>query len=136
MIINLKPFILFVLVALSYQCNAQTTAIQYLSGKDKDHTIEWNFMCTAGRNSGKWTKIPVPSNWEFMGFGNYTYGSEKEDSSEAGLYSHQFTISPSWAGKEIFIVFDGSMTDTEVRVNGRLAGPIHQGAFYRFRYNI
>lgn len=28
------------------------------------------------------------------------------------------------------------MTDTEVKINGKLAGPIHQGAFYRFKYNI
>lgn len=93
-------------------------------------------MCTAGRNSGKWTKIPVPSNWEFQGFGNYTYGSEKEDSLESGLYRYNFKIPSNWTGKEIFIVFDGSMTDTEVKINGQLAGPVHQGAFYRFRYNI
>ena len=34
------------------------------------------------------------------------------------------------------IVFDGSMTDTEVKINGKSAGAIHQGAFYRFKYDI
>lgn len=115
---------------------AQETSIQFLSGTDKDHTIRWDFMCTAGRNSGKWTTIPVPSNWEFQGFGNYTYGSEKEDVSEAGLYRHKFTIPRQWINKEVFIVLDGSMTDTEIKINGQLAGPVHQGAFYRFKYNI
>src|SRR5690606_5508983 len=28
------------------------------------------------------------------------------------------------------------MTDTEVKINGQLAGEIHQGAFYRFKYDI
>ncbi len=28
------------------------------------------------------------------------------------------------------------MTDTEVKVNGVSAGPVHQGAFYQFRFNI
>jgi beta-galactosidase/beta-glucuronidase len=28
------------------------------------------------------------------------------------------------------------MTDTEVMIDGQLAGPIHQGAFYQFRYDI
>ncbi len=28
------------------------------------------------------------------------------------------------------------MTDTEVKINGKLVGPIHQVTFYRFRYNI
>ena len=34
------------------------------------------------------------------------------------------------------IVFDGSMTDTEVKINGKSAGEIHRGAFYRFKYDI
>ncbi len=29
---------------------------------------------TDGRNSGKWTKIGVPSCWELQGFGTYQYG--------------------------------------------------------------
>jgi beta-galactosidase/beta-glucuronidase len=33
-------------------------------------------------------------------------------------------------------VFEGSMTDTEVKINGKIAGAVHQGAFYRFKYNI
>jgi len=28
------------------------------------------------------------------------------------------------------------MTDAEVKVNGQSAGPVHQGAFYRFRYDV
>jgi len=34
------------------------------------------------------------------------------------------------------IVFDGSMTDTTVWVNGEQAGETHQGAFYGFHYDI
>ncbi|MCJ7623232.1 MAG: hypothetical protein MUO76_06995, partial [Anaerolineaceae bacterium] len=34
------------------------------------------------------------------------------------------------------MVFEGSMTDTEVKINGKSAGDIHQGAFYRFKYDI
>ncbi len=28
------------------------------------------------------------------------------------------------------------MTDTEVKINGLPAGPVHQGDFYRFQYDI
>ncbi|MCX6308190.1 MAG: glycoside hydrolase family 2, partial [Bacteroidia bacterium] len=28
------------------------------------------------------------------------------------------------------------MTDTEVKINGKLAGPVHQGAFYQFKYDL
>ena len=37
-------------------CRAQDTEILYLSGTDKDHTVDWDFFCTAGRKSGVWTK--------------------------------------------------------------------------------
>ena len=36
--------------------------------------VQWDFMCTGGNNSGKWTKIGVPSCWELQGFGTYQYG--------------------------------------------------------------
>ena len=127
-------FVLFLLFTQSVV--AQKTDIKYLSGTGKDNTVNWKFQCTKGRDSGRWTTIPVPSNWEFQGFGNYTYGFEKEDKDEAGLYQHTFTVPVAWKDRHIFIVFDGSMTDTEVKINGQLAGPIHQGAFYRFRYDI
>lgn len=115
---------------------AQRTEVKYLSGTGKDDTVNWEFQCTRGRNSGQWTTIPVPSNWELQGFGTYHYGNEKEDSLETGLYRHQFAVPANWQQKRIFIVFDGSMTDTEVKINGQLAGPVHQGAYYRFRYEI
>jgi hypothetical protein len=115
---------------------AQETNIKYLSGTDKDHTVQWDFNCSGGRNSGKWTTIAVPSCWELQGFGVYNYGYAKNPADEKGLYHYKFNVPAEWKGKQVFIVFDGSMTDTEVKINGKVAGPIHQGAFYRFRYNI
>ena len=117
--------------------------IKYLSGTDNENTVTWDFFCTAGRNSGVWTKIEVPSHWEQQGFGEYdygrdyrTYGKKFRFSDETGRYKHLFNVPENWKEKEVYIVFDGSMTDTEVKINGQLAGPIHQGAFYQFRYNI
>ncbi|MBS1520875.1 MAG: glycoside hydrolase family 2 [Bacteroidetes bacterium] len=117
---------------------AQQTQVQYLSGTGSDHTVNWQFFCTAGQNSGKWTTIPVPSNWELQGFGKYNYGLDKDSlkGREQGLYKYQFSIPASWKGKDINIVFDGAMTDTKVMINGTQAGPIHQGSFYRFKYDI
>lgn len=116
--------------------HSQQTVIKYLSGTDKDHTVAWDFYCTKGNNSGKWTKIPVPSCWELQGFGTYNYGGEKSPGDESGLYRYQFKVDKNWFDKQVNIVFDGSMTDTKVRVNGKLAGKIHQGAFYQFKYDI
>lgn len=38
--------------------------VQYLSGLDNRPTVQWEFYCTSGRNSGAWTTIAVPSCWE------------------------------------------------------------------------
>lgn len=115
---------------------AQQTEILMLSGADKEHTVTWDFFCTHGMNSGKWSKIEVPSNWEFQGFGSYLYGDVNRKANEQGLYRHTFSVPAAWREKKVFIVFEGSMTDTEVKINGKPAGPIHQGAFYPFWFDI
>jgi hypothetical protein len=122
---------------------AQTRQVLYLSGTDSKNTVKWDFYCTAGRNSGQWSKIEVPSCWELQGFGNYNYGRDYKTNGknsrfydEQGKYKYTFKIPASWKGRIIKIVFDGSMTDTEVLINGKPAGPIHRGAFYRFKYDI
>lgn len=120
---------------------AQQTERHYLSGRDAAHTIKWDFYCTAGRNSGAWTTIDVPSNWELQGFGRYNYGHDWKNKEiplgkEHGLYKYKFKVPKSWKGKSVNIVFDGSMTDTNVKINGKKAGGTHQGGFNRFKYDI
>lgn len=131
-----KAFITLVLSGLFCVSNAQSTIIQYLSGVDKDHTVQWDFFCTSGRKSNVWSKIEVPSNWEFQGFGNFNYGHDKIKHNEQGIYKCHFIVPKKNIGHKVFIVFEGSMTDTEVKINGKLAGPVHQGSFYRFKYDI
>lgn len=122
---------------------AQIKQIEYLSGTGSDHTVAWDFFCTGGRQSGYWTKIQVPSCWEQQGFGNYNYGRDYKTNGknfrffdEKGIYKHNFSVPVSWKDKDVFIVFEGSMTDTDVKINGKSAGEVHQGAFYRFKYRI
>ena len=42
----------------------------------------------------------------------------------------------AWSGRRMFLVFDGVMTDTDAKLNGQSAGPVHQGGFYRFKYEV
>ncbi|MES2276202.1 MAG: glycoside hydrolase family 2 TIM barrel-domain containing protein [Bacteroidota bacterium] len=116
--------------------NAQSTQYQYLSGTDKDHTVTWDFLVNTGMKSGVWSKIQVPSNWEQQGFGTYNYFKDTQNPNEQGQYRHHFSVPAAAAGKNTFIVFEASMTDTEVKINGQSAGPIHQGGFYRFKHDI
>ncbi|MEP7142559.1 MAG: glycoside hydrolase family 2 TIM barrel-domain containing protein [Ferruginibacter sp.] len=136
--IIVSALLLFVIKAA-----AQQKQIRFLSGTDTRHTVQWDFFCTAGRNSGEWKKIAVPSCWEQQGFGNYNYGRDYKTNGknarffdEQGLYKYQFKVPSNWKSKHINIVFDAGMTDTEVKINGKSAGPVHQGAFYRFKYDI
>lgn len=123
---------------------ATETQIRYLSGTGPDDAVPWDFLCTGGRNSGTWSKIRVPSCWEQEGFGTYNYGvlfrGRRADMAalarEQGKYRLTFTAPAEWLGRTVRLVFDGAMTDTEAWVNGQSTGPIHQGAFYRFKYDI
>lgn len=151
----MKRFCYLVLCALCnlFPAGAQQTEVQYLSGTDAKHTVTWDFWCSEGMNSGKWSSIEVPSCWEQQGFGGYTYGryyiykereSEKQYDAyrehdfhdEYGIYRHNFRVPKTWKDKQVRIVFEGVMTDAEVKVNGEPAGPVHQGSFYRFSYDI
>ncbi len=142
----IKPFLLILLAGITgFPALSGTLGkeLLYLSGTGYDNTKTWEFFCTSGRNSGRWTTIEVPSHWEQQGFGEYdygrdyrTYGKKFRFADEKGLYKYQFTVPTAWKGKKVSIIFEGSMTDTEVKINGQPAGEIHQGAFYRFHYDI
>jgi hypothetical protein len=116
---------------------AQETIRQYLSGRDGEHTVPWEFFCSKGRNSGFWTNIAVPSCWETQGFGTFRYGTEDRPYQPIeAQYRHSFTAPADWRGRRVYLVFEGVMTDSAVKINGQEAGPPHQGAFYRFKYDV
>ena len=134
------------LLALGAHASAGTTLTLPLSGMGEanEKPVYWDFKLDTGRGSGAWKKIVVPSQWEQQGFGSYYYGTQgrgKPDDDpvipkETGTYKRSFDVPTSWNGRAIHIVFEAAMTDTDVLVNGRSAGPTHQGGFYRFDYDI
>jgi hypothetical protein len=138
-------FVLGLLLAAAV-AGARETEVRYLSGTGPEDAVPWEFFCTGGRNSGTWTTIPVPSCWEQQGFGTYNYGVHHRPNKdkpapppladEEGRYRHKFRVPAEWRDRAVRIVFDGSMTDTEVWINGQPAGPVHQGSFYRFHHDI
>ena len=96
-------------LALATTLAAQTlpqTERQYLSGHGCDDMVEWDFFCTDGRNSGKWTKIGVPSCWELQGFGTYQYGITfygkafpEGIADEKGMYKYEFEFPEKFSGQ-------------------------------------
>ncbi|MEY4917827.1 MAG: hypothetical protein RL616_1740, partial [Verrucomicrobiota bacterium] len=130
-----------ILCALCVLCgsiaSAQQTEVQFLSGHGKDDAVPWKFLCTSGAHSGVWTNLPVPSQWDVKGFGTLTYHKDATNAwNERGLYEHEFAVTENWRGKKIFLVFDGVMTDSDAKLNGQSVGPVHQGSFYRFKYEV
>ena len=132
-----KLLLLALCYAAGIALRAQETAVQFLSGHGKDDAVPWKFFCTSGANSGVWTNLPVPSQWDVKGFGHLTYHKDGTNAyDERGRYEHEFAVAENWRDKRIFLVFDGVMTDTEAKLNGQSVGPVHQGSFYRFKYDV
>ena len=129
----------WLVLLLASLAGAAETETQYLSGLGKDDPVQWQFRCDQGQNANKWSTIAVPSNWQLQGFGIYEYGRPAPAGGWPrvhGIYKRSFTTPAKWRDKAIFVHFEGVMTDTRVTLNGQSAGPIHQGGYYAFKYDI
>ena len=134
-----------IVVAMAIEAQPQVeTQRKYLSGHGCDDMVEWDFMCTDGRNSGKWTKIGVPSCWELQGFGTYQYGmrfygkaTPEGIADEKGQYKTEFRLPKEWEGRQILLVFEAAFTEIHVQINGRKAGNgTYQGGFTRHTIDV
>ena len=79
-----------------------------------------------------WHDIPVPSNWEVLGYSEPTYGHADD---AVGLYRRQIDGPADWAGKRVLWHFDGATDSAEVFVNGRRMG-YHEGGFTAFDIDV
>ena len=144
----MRRFLLTALLGLAFSAmQAQSlveTQRQYLSGHGCDDMVQWDFFCTDGRNSGKWTKIGVPSCWELQDFGTYQYGmrfygkaTAEGIADETGKYKTEFTLPKEWQGQQIQLVFEAVFTEARVTINGRKAGNgTYQGGFTRHTIDV
>ena len=88
-----------------------------------------------------WKEIPVPSNWEMLGYGtpiytnvNYPFKNSpplilpqkgftnEVDVNPVGSYRRKFTVPADWNEKEIFLHFDGVYSGVYVWINGQKVG--------------
>lgn len=127
----------WVVAAVAAVDAAEPTTLRVpLSGTGPDDAVPWEFCVSSGRRAGEPSTLPVPSHWEFHGFGRFYYGLERIRPPEQGRYGRWFFAPTTWAGRRVRLRFEGVMTDAEVSVNGRAAGPKHQGGFYPFSFDI
>ena len=80
-----------------------------------------------------WDVIPVPSNWEFEGYGYPVYRDEfysfptnppyiPHDDNPVGSYRRTFELPDDWDGREVFIHFGGVYSAFFVWANGEYIG--------------
>lgn len=79
-----------------------------------------------------WDNVPVPSNWEMLGYSIPTYDSVDNT---VGMYRRYVTVPASWTGKRIYWRFDGALDGAEVFVNGQKAG-YHESGYTAFDVDL
>jgi beta-galactosidase len=84
----------------------------------------------AALDDSTWEAVALPHTWNARdgqdGGGNYFRGD--------GWYRRHFRVEPAWAGRRVFLQFDGANRSAEVFLNGRRLG-LHRGGFARFRFD-
>lgn len=77
-----------------------------------------------------WQRVSLPHTWngrDGADGGSYYRG--------VGWYRKTLPISPAYAGRRLFLQFDGANLVTDVWVNGRHAGR-HEGGYAAFRFDV
>jgi len=79
-----------------------------------------------------WDSIPVPSNWQMLGYGRPNYTNVRypypvdpprvPDDNPVGLYRTTFRLPAAWSGRRVFLNFDGVDSAFYVWVNGERVG--------------
>ncbi|MFQ6046539.1 MAG: sugar-binding domain-containing protein, partial [Gemmatimonadales bacterium] len=93
-----------------------------------------------------WDDIPVPANWELLGYGvpiytniRYPFPADPpripHDYNPVGSYRRSFTVPEDWSGMQIFLHFGGVKSAMYVWVNGREVG-YSQGSKTPAEFNI
>jgi beta-galactosidase len=97
-------------------------------------------------NDKNWDSIPVPSNWEMLGYGNPMFRNVSQpfisnppfiprDYNPTGLYRKSFIIPELWSNKQVILHFEAITSASFVWVNGKEAG-FNEGANEPAEYNI
>ena len=85
-----------------------------------------------GFADAKWDNIPVPSNWEMLGYSIPTYNTVDNT---VGLYRRIIAVPATWQGRRIYWHFDGALDGAEVFVNGQKAG-YHESGYTAFDVDV
>ena len=87
---------------------------------------------SAESDISSWDKLPVPSSWQYEGYGKRHYTNVNypiavdppyvPDENPAGVYSRDFELPDSFSGKDVHIVFEGVNSCFYLYINGTEVG--------------
>ena len=83
-------------------------------------------------DDAEWDDIPVPSNWQMLGYGKPNYSNiaypypvdppRVPQDNPVGLYRQTFDLPAEWEGRQVFLSFDGVDSAFYVWLNGEPVG--------------
>ncbi len=118
---------------------------------------QWRFRCTCCAHSmpagfhaadfddESWDVVPVPSNWQLLGYGRPNYTNlaypypvdppHVPQENPVAVYRRTFDLPQTWAGRRIFLCFEGVNSAFYVWVNGQAVG-FSKGAHLPAEFDI
>ena len=97
-----------------------------MEGPDSSNPPGRKSQPAAAFDDSAWEAIALPHTW------NAKDGNAPGFYQEDGWYRRCFQVPAAWAGKRIYVQFDGANRSAEVFLNGHRLGQ-HRGGFARFR---
>src|SRR5688572_19823487 len=79
---------------------AETERVDLTQGTPDD-PVPWEFTLDGG--AGEWSRVTLPSHWEFQGFGSFAATAAPE----RGTYRRRFKVPEAWIGKRVVLAFEG-----------------------------
>lgn len=125
----------FLCLCIPFLLSAQPVELVPVSVSEGAQSLNgsWEFRYVAGLDAGAaeafgsrnfdssaWAKIAVPGHWELQGFAEPHYDSDVQEG--LGLYRRHFSTDKAWAGRRVFLRFEGVLFGFKVFVNGREVG--------------
>ncbi len=106
------------------------------SRSEENFNRGWTFVlgdpegaAAPGFNDGAWSPVNIPHSFSIP------YFLSEKFHTGFGWYRKHFDVPPAWAGKRVFLEFEGVFQDAEVFVNGKAVGR-HVGGYTGFSFDI
>ncbi|MBC9796392.1 glycoside hydrolase family 2 protein [Sinomicrobium sp. FJxs] len=98
---------------------------------------DWQF-CSGDTAGVSWHKLNLPHDWSIEGEFNKDHPATFSGGAlpgGIGYYKKEFNVPSGYAGKQVYIEFDGVYMNSEVYLNGKLLGRRPNG-YIGFEYNL